>query len=369
MVTDGKLDAGFVNYNWWNSSTTFEAENPSGEGKVLTIKQGADGANFSTGIHTNGQLTGPLHSATLNFDWYSPSEGAKFMIRLTSKSEINYTFEVTADNVSKWNTTSLNVAETFPAVAQEWKDFSMAGAGVVFSVVAEGNADGSQVSFNNVYYSNIDEAWKAPEDENKPAPTTVPTPIHEASSVLSLFSNAYTPATTFGIGGWGQSTQANVVEVDGKNVYKLDFFNYMGWELASSINVSGCDTMHVDVFPAKGSKLGVTPISPGPRESVKVSDLTTGEWNSLDLPLADFAGVDMKEVFQVKFDQGDQDTYYLANVYFYNSTGANAITAVEGIVAESGAEYFNLQGQRVAAPAQGQIYVRVANGRASKVRF
>lgn len=48
-------------------------------------------------------------------------------------------------------------------------------------------------------------------------------------------------------------------------------------------------------------------------------------------------------------------------------TDAAAVKALE--VAEGNAAYFNLQGVRVAAPAKGQLLIKVANGKASKVIF
>lgn len=365
VITNGQVDAGFVCYNWWNPTVSFGADNPAGEGKVFTITHAAEGPNFSAGIHTNGQLTGPLHSATLNFDWYCATAGCKYTIRLKGKTDVNYEFAVTDENAGKWNKLALSVAEVYPVTAKEWNEFAEDGTGVVFSVVSEGNPEGNTLSVNNVYYSNIDEAWTKPEVGEKPAPEAVPAPEVDAKSVLSLFSAAYSPVVEFNMGNWGQNTRPEVVEIGGRKAYKMNSFNYLGWELASHIDVSGCDRVHVDVFPSTGGYMGFTPISPG-KELTKGCDLTAAAWNALDVELSYFEGVDLKDVFQFKFDGGNGDPYYLGNVYFYNSQGADV--SVGNIAADSAAaEYYNLQGMRVSNPVSGQMYIVRQGNTVSKV--
>lgn len=317
VVTDGVLQPGYDFSPWWNVAATFDAPNPAGEGaNVLTFKTGDGGPAGSMGLWASGN-TGPLHSATLNFNWYATKAGAEYTVRLTAKAEQNYTFTVTEDQVGKWNTTSVSVAETFPVVAQQWNDFANKDAGFVFSVVAEKSPADAAISFGNIYYSNIDEAWTAPVQAELPKPTTVPVPTADAADVVSLFSGAYTAATTFGVGGWGQATKTEQIEIDGKPVYKLSNFNYLGWELADRVDVSACHYLHVDFFPAEGNTLGFTPISPGQEKGYVAKDLKVGEWNSIDVPLTYWNNVNLKDLFQFKFDQGTGGEGYIGNVYFY----------------------------------------------------
>lgn len=356
VITNGQVNDGFVCYNWWNPTINFGADNPAGEGKVFTITHADEGPNFSAGIHTNGQLTGPLHSATLNFDWYCATPGCKYTVRLKGKTDVNYEFAVTEQNAGKWNKLSLSVPEVYPVIAKEWNEFVENGTGVVFSLVSEGNAEGNTLSVNNVYYSNVDSTWTKPGVGEKNAPDAVPAPEHDAKSVISLFSAAYTPAVTFNIGNWGQDTQLELVEIAGKQALKLNSFNYMGWELANSIDISACDRVHIDVFPSTGGYMGYTPISPG-KELTKANDLKAGEWNALDCELSYFEGVDFKNVFQFKFDGGNGDPYYLGNVYFYNSNGNGASVGNVSLDSNAPAEYYNLQGMRISNPAAGQMYI------------
>lgn len=148
-------------------------------------------------------------------------------------------------------------------------------------------------------------------------PTTVPTPDKPADEVVSLFSSAYTPATTFGIGGWGQSTVAEVVTIDGKEVYKLTNFNYLGWEFAQHIDVKGYTSVHVDFYTLAPTTFGFTPISPGQEKPWIASEVKAGEWNSYDVPLTHWSNVNFADLFQFKFDQGKNVECYIANVYFW----------------------------------------------------
>jgi len=318
VYNNGALSQGIIYYGWWNASTAFDAANPDGEGKVLEFKAADGSAAASMGLNLESEMTtGPLHSATLHFSWYAKGT-AKYTIRLTSVAEENYTFEVTEADLNKWNTTILNVAEKFPTVAREWNELAKPdGKGYVFSVILENGTPESDIFINNVYYSNVDESWVKPAVPEDPVPATIPTPTIPAADVISVFGSAYAPACSFGIGGWGQSTQAEKISIDGKDVYKLSFFNYLGWELNQHINVSEMTHMHVDYWTPDGTTFGFTPISPNNEKGWVAPEVKKEEWNSYDVALTYFDVVDFSDVFQIKFDQGNGNLGYITNVYFY----------------------------------------------------
>lgn len=321
VYDNGVLGAGLIVYGWWNASMDFKAANPDGEGMVFEFKAADGGAAASAGLNMEApENTGKLHDATLNFNWYATTS-ATYTIRLTSVTEENYTFTPTADELNKWNTTSLSVAETFPKVSQEWNDDKKLGVGYVFSVILENGTSSSVIYFDDVYYSNVDESWTAPEHEIV-GPASVPVPDHAAADVLSVFSSGYIPATSFGIGYWGQSTSANPSEIAGSEVYYLQNFNYLGWELSSDLDVSAYDYMHVDFWPCDPTGFGFTPISRGPKELGYVAtSVTPQEWNSYDVPLSYWENVvDLAALFQIKFDNGSGVDAYIANVYFWKDS-------------------------------------------------
>ena len=175
--------------------------------------------------------------------------------------------------------------------------------------------------------------------------TAPATPTVDASKVISVLSAAYTPATTWNFGGWGQSTVSENIDVDGAPVIHLSKFNYIGLDgFSNQLDLSGMTHMHIDVLPVtmEGS-LGVTPIlaSGSVKEnSTKVGDKTTlklGQWNAIDMPLSDF-GLDFinNKVFQIKFDQGNNatDELYIANIYFYKKSADEIDVTINGNVAK-----------------------------------
>ena len=152
-------------------------------------------------------------------------------------------------------------------------------------------------------------------------------------------SAAYTPATTWNFGGWGQSTVSENIDVDGTPVIHLSKFNYIGLDgFSNQLDLSGMTHMHIDVLPVtmEGS-LGVTPILASgsiKENSTKVGDKTTlklGQWNAIDMPLSDFGLDFINKVFQIKFDQGNNatDELYIANIYFYKKSADESADEID----------------------------------------
>ena len=165
-----------------------------------------------------------------------------------------------------------------------------------------------------------------------PKPTTAPAaPTADAATVLSVYSDTYTAAATFGFcESWGQTTALKELELDGNHVLYYTNFNYLGWQTATPIDASTCTGLHKDIWAATAGDLHVYPIYGGTGLSTddkksKVVTLVEG-WNSVDFNLAtDFAGLDFSSIFQFKFAQGAGQQYAIDNVYFSGYT-ASAVT-------------------------------------------
>jgi hypothetical protein len=79
--------------------------------------------------------------------------------------------------------------------------------------------------------------------------------------------------------------------------------------------VSNYDYIHLDYYTDNSTAANFFLISPGPVETAFALNLSTkGQWNSVDIPLTAFTGVDLTDVFQMKFD-GD-GTLRIDNIYF-----------------------------------------------------
>lgn len=325
VYNNGTVNPDLHVYGWWNDFSNFEAADPTGGiTKVFQFNPKEANGGASMGLNMEApQNTGILANATLNFKWYAVGTG-KYTVRLTAGTEGNYDFTVDASNANKWNTSTLPVSTTWPEISKKWADNYNEGIGYVFSIIVSEGSEDCAIYFDNIYYSNVDESWTPPVKEVV-QPASVPTPTLPESDVVSVFSSAYTAATGFNIGGWGQTTNATKITIDGADVYRLRNFNYLGWELTSHINVSGCDYMHVDMWTAESTPFGFTPISPGPKEKLyEVAEVKTNEWNSYDVPLTYFseAGIALADIFQIKFDKGEGGEIFIANVYFYKGEGS-----------------------------------------------
>lgn len=189
-----------------------------------------------------------------------------------------------------------------------------------FSVTATDNANNVSEPKTGSFKTTTAFTLTAPE-----APTV------DASKVISVLSAAYTPATTWNFGGWGQTTVSENITVEGTPFIHLSKFNYIGLDgFGTQLDLSGMTHMHFDVLPiTMNGSLEVGPIlaTGDIREHLKkVGDNTTlkqNQWNAIDIPLSDF-GLDFinNKVFQIKFDKGNTatDELYLANIYFYNNS-------------------------------------------------
>ncbi|TAE10392.1 MAG: glycosyl hydrolase family 16 [Bacteroidetes bacterium] len=177
----------------------------------------------------------------------------------------------------------------------------------IAQIIFEGG-DGSTMYVDNVYFYRI-----------QTAPTTAaPTPTRPAANVLSVFSNAYTniPGTDFNP-NWGQSTQVSQLPIAGNTTLRYANFNYQGTQFATAQNVSTFTNFHIDYFSANATTLRVFLISPGPVERSFTLTVPTSGWNSVDIPMSAFNGVNLSNVIQLKFDGGTGSDVFLDNLYFW----------------------------------------------------
>ena len=74
--------------------------------------------------------------------------------------------------------------------------------------------------------------------------------------------------------------------------------------------------LHIDYWTANSTSLNAYLISTGPVEKAKVLTVPTAGWQSVEIPLSNFAPVNLSDVIQLKFD-GNGDIH-LDNIYFHN---------------------------------------------------
>ncbi len=154
--------------------------------------------------------------------------------------------------------------------------------------------------------------------------TAAPVPTRAAADVKSIYSNAYIAATTYGYGGWGQSTQVGTETVEEDNILHLTNYNYLGFEYVTQQDLSDMEYLHIDILPMQAMNFGITPIlvakgsGSGTENSQSVGTLNVKEWNSIDIPLSQF-NMDFTQLsHQLKIDKGSgTDVVYVDNIYFW----------------------------------------------------
>lgn len=167
--------------------------------------------------------------------------------------------------------------------------------------------------------------------QNVPTVSAPTPPSRNASSVVSVFSDAYTNlAGTNFAPWWWQSTVVSDETAGGNAVKKLSNFNYIGVEFANPVNASLMTKLHLDLWSENCTAFDVFLINPGGLEKkVTVNPTATG-WNSYDIDLSAFSsqGVALNNIIQFKFVStpfGGTTVYY-DNVYFYTPAVLPTIT-------------------------------------------
>ncbi|MBN2830107.1 MAG: hypothetical protein JXR56_07295, partial [Candidatus Cloacimonetes bacterium] len=154
--------------------------------------------------------------------------------------------------------------------------------------------------------------------------TPAPTPDELQENVISIYSDSFTDITGTNYDPfWGQSTLVSFEDILGNNVMKYDIFNYQGTELAGAHNFATMEYLHIDLWTADATVILFSPISQSTGEHlVSLTPINIGSWNSYDIPLTDFTGVSMTDIFQLKFDGQagvTPSTIYLDNIYFWKT--------------------------------------------------
>ena len=183
----------------------------------------------------------------------------------------------------------------------------------------------AQVTISDITIQEVGGAVAPPEVEH---PAAAPAPTRDAAQVFSIYSDVYTTTVTRGMGSWGQTTrEEEVVLAEGDHAFYYSTCNYLGWELNGNTTIGDLNAypmLHMDVYVAEAGSIGFTPIWGG--EAEKAYALQPG-WNALDINLtADFVGINLTNIFQLKWANMPA-TCYIDNVYFYGEgTGVDNIT-------------------------------------------
>jgi hypothetical protein len=182
---------------------------------------------------------------------------------------------------------------------------------------------------DNVYFYKTEAAPITP-NIGAPVPTT------PSEDVLSIFSDTYTNvAGTVLDPNWGQPQPGWAVaetSIQGNNTLHYINFLYQGLLVGGSGNsadVADYGFLHLDYYSVNATAVNVFLIGTNGQERSFALTVPTSGWNSVDIPLSTFNGVNLDEVKEFKFDGGSgTDDVFLDNIYFWKAPAAPTVPTV-----------------------------------------
>ncbi len=188
-------------------------------------------------------------------------------------------------------------------------------AQLIISAVPSG---ASKVYIDNVYF------YKVP-------PTTpmvaAPNPPNRApADVISIYSGQYTDLTGVVFDPyWGQPVATVITDelIAGNPTKKYDLLNYQGTQLASTIDLTTFDKLHLDIWTPNCTSFKVSLVNTniGQEQAFTITP-TIGGWNSIDIPLTAYssfvAAINLNAIGQLKFEAipAGSSTVFIDNIYF-----------------------------------------------------
>ncbi|MCH8568538.1 MAG: T9SS type A sorting domain-containing protein [Balneolales bacterium] len=189
----------------------------------------------------------------------------------------------------------------------------------------------------NVFIDNVSlmlaEAGGDPDPDPDPVPVApvvaAPTPAENAGSVISMFADVFddVPVDTWRT-PWSQAVLEEVT-IDGNNMKKYTALNFVGIEtVTNQIDASEMEFFHIDVWTPNMDVVRVKLVDFGPsgelggddsEHEITFTNLTKGEWNSLQIPMSDFTGLLNRSNLAQLILSGTptgQATLFVTNVYF-----------------------------------------------------
>ena len=161
-----------------------------------------------------------------------------------------------------------------------------------------------------------------------------PTPTKASANVKSLFSNAYTNATTVDTWSatWDQADVADVPVV-GNATKKYTNLNYAGVEFTTApLNITTMQYYHIDIWTPNATQFKVKLVDFGANGTFGGGDDVEFEytctppaystWVSYDIPLTAFTTLTTKAHLAQMIFVASNSTVYVDNVYFYKNTTA-----------------------------------------------
>ena len=318
--------------------TTFE--NPSTPAPPLEIvaNPSVSGLNTSATVAKLTPLVGSppyagvesQHGSDIGtFTLTAANSTVKMLVYKTVISDVGIKFAIAVGG----STGEIKVANT---VVNQWEELTFDFSGIIGAPTST-NIDQiiifpdfqTRTTDNVCYFDNI--RFSAQGTPPAEPMTAAPTPTRPASSVISMFSNAYTnvPVDTW-LTNWSAGVLTDL-QIAGNDTKRYSALNFVGVEtVGTQVDASSMLYFHVDAwtpnmttFRIKLVDFGANGVYQGsPNDDVEHElsfTPTLSEWNSYDIALSQFTGLITKgHISQLIFsgNPAGSGTVYIDNVYF-----------------------------------------------------
>jgi len=163
-----------------------------------------------------------------------------------------------------------------------------------------------------------------------------PVPTTDPSYVKSLWGDTYTNVSGINWNAFNGGTAFTTPTIGGKSTILYSGIGYIGSQLASDLDVTGYDSIHLDIWSPNVTSLtiGLISLTGGTKEVHATVSLSVAGWNYISIPLTSFSAVDLSKFRQMIIIGTTPSTggvVYFQNVYFVNAVGKPTLSGFSNI--------------------------------------
>ncbi len=307
--------------------TTQPAAGSQANAAMAVIATGSqyDGTTFLTLVNQEFCTTA---QPTVSVEAYAPAAGKIIELKLEQDGNPALNIEMRKTSVAGWSTYTFNCLTDSGSASLLQPTASYVEATVYnkASMLFDFSITGPTTAAETFYWDRVTYTPTAAVTYVPPPPFTAPTTAATAPAHPILFSVLTTPAAdivgTIFNPNWGQATVYAPLTIAGRETAEYSVLNYEGIQLAAINNISSATHVHFDVW-TNVTSLGfdvINSAATGPAAQFQVNSTLTTGWNSVDIPLTSFTGVNMTKVDQLSFTSmtpASGGTIYIQNLYFW----------------------------------------------------